>query len=384
MGLADAPTRNVALRRWWPWARRAVGVGIFVAGVSAAVENRHRLAAAGHRLGHVQGGWLIVAVVVEALSLVVFAQLQKILLAAGGVNITWWRMIEISFAGMAVAKSLPGGGAFSAAWEYGQVRRRGASGMLAGWTVLMAGALSSFALFVVIAAGTVIAGGSGPVASLRWLAAGLAAIPVVGTAAALIARRESRLRHAVNGALNRIGEGRRSGWTVRSGSRALAALRVVRPAPSVWVQASALAVVNWLADLACLAASIYAVGGRVPWRGLLVAYGLAQVAAALPFTPGGIALVEGSLSALLIAYRMPADTAVAAVLLYRIVSFWGLVPLGWATYGLLGVHAARMPAPAGGVAPVGWAERCPHRREGGESGGGATVVPGGPDVAGVA
>ncbi|MBV9049028.1 MAG: UPF0104 family protein, partial [Solirubrobacterales bacterium] len=74
---------------------------------------------------------------------------------------------------------------------------------------------------------------------------------------------------------------------------------------------------------------------NVPWRGVLVAYAIAQIAANLPITPGGIGIVEGTLSLLLVAYGMPTSTAVAAVLLYRIISFWIFVPVGWATAGAL-------------------------------------------------
>jgi hypothetical protein len=67
----------------------------------------------------------------------------------------------------------------------------------------------------------------------------------------------------------------------------------------------------------------------VPWRGVLVAYGLTQLSASLPVTPGGLGVVEGSLAALLVAYGMPASEALAATLLYRLVSFWSLAPIGW-------------------------------------------------------
>jgi uncharacterized membrane protein YbhN (UPF0104 family) len=68
---------------------------------------------------------------------------------------------------------------------------------------------------------------------------------------------------------------------------------------------------------------------------------VAQIAENLPITPGGIGVVEGTLSLLLVAYGMPTDTAVAAVLLYRIISFWVLVPVGWLTAGGLVVVQRR-------------------------------------------
>ncbi|HZQ58336.1 MAG TPA: YbhN family protein, partial [Acidimicrobiales bacterium] len=80
---------------------------------------------------------------------------------------------------------------------------------------------------------------------------------------------------------------------------------------------------------------------HVPWRGILVVYGLTQLAAVLPLTPGGLAVVEGSLTALLIAYGLSSGDAVAATLLYRAVGFWAPVPVGWALYVVLTRRLAR-------------------------------------------
>ena len=69
-----------------------------------------------------------------------FARLQQILLRSGGSDVPFAPMAGITLAGNAMAMSLPGGGAFSLAWSYGRLRKRGATSLLAGWVVLMAGA----------------------------------------------------------------------------------------------------------------------------------------------------------------------------------------------------------------------------------------------------
>src|SRR5438270_17961 len=102
-----------------------------------------------------------------------------------------------------------------------------------------------------------------------------------------------------------------------------------------WAEAFGLALLNWLESCACLVACILAVHGHVPWRGILVAYALTQVLASIPLTPGGIGVVEGGLTALLVAYGMPTQVALASVLLFRVVSFWGLVPIGWMAWAAL-------------------------------------------------
>jgi uncharacterized protein (TIRG00374 family) len=115
----------------------------------------------------------------------------------------------------------------------------------------------------------------------------------------------------------------------------------LRATPGMLLEGLAAALANWLTDCACLVAAILAVFGHVPWSGLLVIYGVTQIAGNLPITPGGIGVVEGTLSLLLVAYGMPTDTAVAAVLLYRIISFWVLVPVGWLAAGGLVVVQRR-------------------------------------------
>jgi uncharacterized membrane protein YbhN (UPF0104 family) len=100
-------------------------------------------------------------------------------------------------------------------------------------------------------------------------------------------------------------------------------------------------IANWVLDCGCLAVGYLAVGSNVPWRGLLLAYGAGQLAANLPITPGGLGVVEGSLTVALVAYGGAQASTVAAVILYRIISFWAFLPIGWAVWGSLAVRDRR-------------------------------------------
>jgi uncharacterized protein (TIRG00374 family) len=69
-----------------------------------------------------------------------------------------------------------------------------------------------------------------------------------------------------------------------------------------------------------------------PWEGLLLIYAAAQLAATLPITPGGLGVLEGSLTVGLVAFGGAEGSTLSAVLLYRLISFWGLLPTGALAY----------------------------------------------------
>jgi putative heme transporter len=340
--LADAPVdrdrahhHNETRPAWLRWTRRLVGAALLGLAIGLAIGRRHELAQAVDLLGHLRIQGLAVALALEAASLVAFARLQRWLLHEGGVDVGLVPMVQITLAGNALAMSLPGGAAWAAAWAFGQLRRRGADRVLAGWVVLVAGALASYALFMILVVGALVAGSKGPVASVRPLLIALASIPFVVAGVALAARRfpvVHRLTAAGRRGIEALPEGERICALLQ---RTWERLLTVRPSGTAWLEAFGLGALNWLENCGCLVACIWAVHGSIPWHGILVAYALAQVTASIPITPGGIGVVEGSLTALLVAYGMPTNVALASVLLYRAVSFWGLVPVGWSVWGYL-------------------------------------------------
>lgn len=340
---------------WWRWLRRGVEVALIGGGVFGLYAERHQVDAAAALLDEARWQWLLAAAGAELSSFVVFARLQRWLLRAGGAELRLGTMVEITLAGNALAVTLPGGAAWSASFAFEQLRRRGAERVLAVWVLLAAGALSSFALFVLLVAGIEWAGGRGPVASLRIPALVLAGIPVAAGVALVAARRIPRFGAAwrsagarIEGLLRRCGKAGR--WMLSIGER----FATVRPRAVDWAGSFVLALLNWGYDAATLAFAMLALGVAIPWRGWLVAYALAQITASFPITPGGIGVVEGSLSVALIAYGVPTHEAVASVLLYRIFSFWGTVPIGWAAWGALEVRERRGRQGGRGHHPWAW------------------------------
>ena len=153
----DAPTLRAPHPHDWKWwARRVVGAVLLGFAVALAYGRRHELRQAIDLLGHLRISGLIAAIALETASLVAFARLQRWLLHEGGVDVGLVPMVQITLAGNALAMSLPGGAAWAAAWAFGQLRRRGADRVLAGWVVLVAGALASYVLFMLLVIGALI------------------------------------------------------------------------------------------------------------------------------------------------------------------------------------------------------------------------------------
>ena len=206
----------------------------------------------------------------------------------------------------------------------------GAEPRSAGWALAVSGVFSSFALVAVVAVGAVVSGSGLAVVS--------AAIGVLGGAVPLAVLLLSLRRPGPRRLLERLGTRlvervqRVSGHPHGDPEEIVA--RAARGGhgagagpPTLWV-AALLAALNWLADAACLAFSILAVGGDVPWEGLLLAWAAGTAVASLGLTPGGLGVVEAALSSALIATGLVGSTAIAAVLVYRIVSLWLVLAAG--------------------------------------------------------
>ncbi len=261
-------------------ARGAVKVGVGVAAVSCVVPVASALhAQAGsaiHRLLHLQPGWIAAGVAAQLGSVLAFSAAQRTLIGAARVKIALPTLAGMTLAGNAVATTMPGGAAWSGAWFFRQMRRRGADQTVATWSLVVSGALASLVLFLMLTAGAIVAGSRGAAAHLRWALVALAVLPAV----LLLVR--PRLRSATRHRHRRPCSGDRLENLVH---RAAATVRAVRPDPGEWRRAALLMAVNWAMDAVCLAAAAAAVGGGLPLRAVLVVFCMTQVAPAFPSRP---------------------------------------------------------------------------------------------------
>ena len=87
-------------------------------------------------------------------------------------------------------------------------------------------------------------------------------------------------------------------------------------------------------DYFCLLAALRATGGNPKPSLVLLAYAAAGVVALVPLTPGGLGVVEASLSGMLILAGVAPPSALVATLAYRLASYWLPVNAGAVAYWL--------------------------------------------------
>jgi uncharacterized membrane protein YbhN (UPF0104 family) len=75
-------------------------------------------------------------------------------------------------------------------------------------------------------------------------------------------------------------------------------------------------------DYGCLLATLRATGSSPRPSLVLLAYAAAGILALVPITPGGLGIVEASLSGLLVLAGVPGSKAFVATLAYRLASYW--------------------------------------------------------------
>ncbi|MDQ6837240.1 MAG: YbhN family protein [Actinomycetota bacterium] len=338
--------------RSWPWTavRLVALVALAAIAVNLVAGRRTELEGAATILGDLRWGWLVLAFSIEITSVVAFAEVERRMLCAGGLRVGLWPLTGIALAGNSVQNSLPGGVAWASVFAYRQFRVRGADDVLAAWTMVAVEILSGASLALLAGVGVALAGDT---ATELNLVGTILVMAVVAVAVVVVVRRRGghvpitvgswvlrmiqRLVHRPRGNAHDIV------------SKAWQRLMVITPSRRDWLIGLGWSEVNWLADCACLAIAFLAVGATVPWQGLVLAYGAGQLAANLPITPGGLGVVEGSLAIALVAYGNNEASTVAAVLLYRVVSFWAMLPLGWTAWAVLTArtrHAAQGPRPA--------------------------------------
>jgi putative heme transporter len=310
----------------------AIALGCLVVLTALLAAEHNELTKTLSALGHAKPGLIGAAVGAEWISMVSFARLQRRLLRAGDLELAIESVLAITFAGNALSVSVPIAGAgLGVAFTYQQFERRKVLPAAAGFVSVVSGVVSTVALTMIVAAGALVSGND--VAGIFGL---LGAVLIVAAFFGLVLairipalqRLVERLATGVVRVVQRVRRKPSEPADVVV-ARAREGLLNLHLGKTDWLVALVLALLNWLGDAACLALSIRAAGLPIPFHKLILVWSAGQAAGSLGFTPGGLGVVEVALIAALIGIGLPAAGATASVLIYRLISLWLVLSVGW-------------------------------------------------------
>ena len=286
------------------------------------------------RLATLSGVWIVLAVLFECGSFVCNFAIQRIVLRTHG----WFAVVTAGLAGNTVTNTLPGGAAAGAAVQYRMLATAGvnsdaAAGGLAASSLLGVGGLL---MLPILTLPTVLGdhGLSHTLVSAAFI--GVAAF-VVYMGLGIVLLETDRPLQALGRAAQWIWNKIRRPHPPLTGleNRLLQQRNEIRTALGrEWKQIFLLVVGRLGLDYLCLLAALRATGSQPHIWLVLLAYSAAGIIALFPVTPGGLGIVEASLSGLLVLAGVSGRSAVVATLAYRLAQYWLPTVAGAVAYGL--------------------------------------------------
>jgi uncharacterized protein (TIRG00374 family) len=331
-----APSR----RRWLLGLLLVVavyGVGLAVVGIRDATD----------ALRTARWWPLLGAAVLEAVTVATLAMVHRVSARAVGGELRYLEALNVSMSMFTLSHTLPGGGAVGGAVAVQRLRRFGLDDPSAAASVALTGTLAMATITGLAAAGIAVAAVD---STLPWrvLVLTLALLVLLlGAAGGVVAllrspRAQRRVLRRL-GALHERAQAKVDGWAA-----SLRSLREDPPRGRDLAPIVGWSTLNWSGDIAALWLVFVAVGEPVTLSTVLIGFGVSQVGAAIPITPGGVGFVESGMVGTFVVLGVPASEATTIVVAYRVLATWlpalaGVVPL------------LRPPPPAGGTSSDGTA-----------------------------
>jgi uncharacterized protein (TIRG00374 family) len=302
--------------------------------VALLVWQRHRFAGLPGLLANANWAWVALAIMAQVISVGALAREQRRLISVRGGQRSLPSVLATVYAGNAISLSLPlVGSAAAAVFAYRRFTLIGVDRTVAAWALAISGVYSSVSFAGIAALGAILSGSTGLAITGLVTAVGVV-IPIIFLFAGL---RRPRVKQLATTAVTTVLTVARKVIRRPSGDPAVISagildqLTSLRLTPHSAVVATAMAVLNWTADLLCLTCALMAIHAHVPWQGIVLAWAAGAGASSLNLTPGGLGVVEITLGAALIAAGIPAGAAVAAALLYRAVKLGLILAVGGVT-----------------------------------------------------
>jgi uncharacterized membrane protein YbhN (UPF0104 family) len=312
------------------------------------------LALAGAIFAYVLGAATDFSDVSAAISSMTGVEILTLGLLAAWNLVTYWMVVVASTPGLtypqaavlvesttAVANAVPGGSAVAVGLTYGILGSWGFSRSRSTLSVIVSGLWNNFAKLGLPVLALALLAMQGDVNGPRVTAGlfGIAALVGSITVFALMLRREAFARRAGDGAAawmsrvrRRLGKGPVEGW---GDATAKFRSRTIGLVSHAWKRLTITTIVSHLSLFAVLLVALRHIGvanAEVHWTEVLAVFAFVRLLTAIPITPGGLGVVELGLIAGLTTAGGDEAEVVAAVLIFRGLTYLLPIPLGLLTY----------------------------------------------------
>jgi uncharacterized protein (TIRG00374 family) len=276
-------------------------------------------------LRHARPAFVAAAVVAQAVSLACYALLYRRVLASLGARLRFRLAAEVTLSTFLISHVTPFGSATGTLLNVSTLEAEGIAASTTGEAIGLTSLVSTVALIALFGTGLVATAGRHVSATyLRIAGVALVLVLLVLAIAFGVGAHPGIAERAAR---------RAAGWArhVRSSidpekvaqtSKRLVLLARSALTGRAFLESYGFASADLLFDLLSLDLMFLAFRYQPGFGPLAVAYAAANIASAIPITPGGLGVIEVTLVAITVGFGAPRATAVIAVLGYRVVNYW--------------------------------------------------------------
>ena len=283
----------------------------------------------------VDSPWVLLGLAAELASFAAFAGATRMMVPPTH-RPPYQQVLRIDLATIGLNHSVPGGGAAGTALGLRLLTLAGVPAGDAAFAKIAQGVGAACLLVVLLLSSVAIAifrYGSSPL-YLTVSGVGLAVIVLAIVVVAVLHRGRAlttRVLCAATRRLPRVDDDAGARWAARIGAQ----FDLIAAHPTRLAAATGWAAGNWLLDAFALWCCLRAYGHAYGYDALMTSFALAQVAAWVPLTPGGLGVVEGVLIPTLLGFGGSAATVTVGVITYRLIAYWLTIPLGALAYSTI-------------------------------------------------
>ena len=307
------------------WVVRGVLFVALAAGVFGLLPRLGGLKHDAAGLRHARPAFVAAAIVAQAVSLACYALLYRRVLASLGARLRFRLAAEVTLSTFLISHVTPFGSATGTLLNVSTLEAEGIGASTTGEAIGLTSLVSSVALIALFGTGLVATTGRHVSPTyLRIAGIALVLVVLVLAIALLVGAHPGIAERAARRAASWARHVRPSIDPEKAAQTSKRLVVLARSALTgrAFLESYGFASADLLFDLLSLDLMFLAFRYQPGFGPLAVAYAAANIASAIPITPGGLGVIEVTLVAITVGFGAPRATAVIAVLGYRVVNYW--------------------------------------------------------------